>query len=123
MTETVKISVGELWDKYTILLIKRERIKENVKLKYIELELSLLEKKMKKYLDSENTFLIDLKCVNETLWDIEDNIRLKESSKEFDDEFIELARNIYKTNDKRIKIKKKINDHFNSKIQEVKSYI
>ena len=122
MTELVNISVGELWDKYTILLIKKERITDNNKLHNINFELEFLDVNMKKYSYNDNKMFLDLKNINEQLWNIEDNIRLKELNKEFDNEFINLARNVYITNDNRAFCKQNINKFFGSSIQEIKEY-
>lgn len=120
--EHIDVSIGELWDKYTILLIKKEFIKNEDKLKHILLEIELLDNNMKKY-DKENNMFIELKNINQQLWNIEDAIRIKEMNKEFDEEFITLARNVYITNDKRCICKQNINDFYGSCIQEVKEYV
>jgi len=94
-----------------------------IKLKNIDKELKLL-----KYIIQDKNLEIDinlinkLKEVNKSLWDIEDNIRIKESNNEFDQEFIQLARSVYKENDKRASIKKEINQKYNSDLAEEKSY-
>ena len=118
----VPISVGELIDKITILEIKKDKLK-NLKLKNILKELSFLRAVLEK-----NSILIpdekyfQLKSINLKLWDIEDKIRIKEKNKEFDDEFIELARSVYLNNDRRSETKKELNIMFNSEIIEEKSY-
>tara|TARA_B110000285_G_C15091732_1_gene599488 strand:+ start:432 stop:815 length:384 start_codon:yes stop_codon:yes gene_type:complete len=122
-TQLINISVGELWDKYTILLIKQEKIKNTEKLKFISNEINFLDKNMKHYNYLNNDLFLNLKNVNLQLWDIEDNIRIKEFNKKFDTEFIDLARSVYITNDKRSELKTKINNLFGSEIQEVKDYI
>ena len=120
--ESVSISIGELWDKYTILLLKKEKSnKDNIH--YINTELNYLDKNMKKYAYTTNELFIDLKKVNKELWDIEDHIRIKEKNQEFDNEFIELSRSVYHKNDIRADIKKKINIFFNSSIHEIKMYV
>ena len=125
MTLLTPVSPGEVIDKITILQIKYEKINNKNKLKNIKNELSLLlpliNKKKYETLEIQN-LMKNLKKVNDTLWNIEDNIREKENFKEFDDEFIELARSVYKTNDKRAEIKKKINLLTKSDIIEEKSY-
>ena len=118
----VPISVGELIDKITILEIKKDKLK-NLKLKNILKELSFL----RTVLEKNNILIPDeiyfqLKSINLKLWDIEDKIRIKEKNKEFDNEFIELARSVYLNNDKRSEIKKELNIIFNSEIIEEKSY-
>lgn len=117
----VPVSVGELCDKYTILLIKKEKITDEVKLSNIQRELSYLESIVAD-LNVPYSNIYDLKKVNEKLWDIEDNIRIKEMHKEFDNEFIQLARSVYVTNDMRFEIKNEISKLFKSDILEVKSY-
>ena len=118
----VPISVGELIDKITILEIKKDKLK-NLKLKNILKELSFLRAVLEK-----NSILIpdeiyfQLKSINLKLWDIEDKIRIKEKNKEFDNEFIELARSVYLNNDRRSATKKELNIMFNSEIIEEKSY-
>ena len=118
----VPISVGELIDKITILEIKKNKLK-NLKLKNILKELSFLRAVLEK-----NSILIpdeiyfQLKSINLKLWDIEDKIRIKEKNKEFDNEFIELARSVYLNNDRRSATKKELNIIFNSEIIEEKSY-
>ena len=119
------ISLGELIDKISILQIKSQKIKGVKKQKLINNELKLLgatlvkvlgeEKKIKKYLNK-------LCIVNSILWEVEDQIRECERQKKFDKGFIDLARKIYITNDKRAKIKLEVNQKFGSQIIEVKSY-
>lgn len=123
MSELVNVSIGELWDKYTILLIKNEKITNTEKLVLINKELELLCNNMKKYNFETNKLFVDLKDVNTKLWDIEDNLRIKESSNTFNAEFIQLARSVYFTNDIRADIKRQINKKFNSNIYEVKDYV
>lgn len=120
------ISTGELIDKITILEIKTEKVKDKNKLKNIKKELKILQSLCETYEISCNKkykqFKNKLKKVNLKLWDIEDKIRIKESVKSFDKEFIELARSVYITNDDRARIKKKINLFFDSDVVEEKSY-
>ena len=121
----VKISYGELFDKISILEIKKNKLTNNDDLIKINYELTLLQKKLSE--SKINTSLIatlskDLQDVNLKLWNVEDEIREKERNKEFDDAFIKLARDVYMTNDKRAKIKNEINSKLNSKVFEVKSY-
>ena len=121
----VKISYGELFDKISILEIKKNKLTNNDDLIKINYELTLLQKKLSE--SKINSSLItslsqNLQDVNLKLWNIEDEIREKERNKEFDDEFIKLARDVYITNDERAKIKQKINSKLNSKVFEVKSY-
>ncbi len=122
MSVHIPVSIGELWDKYTILLIKQNKVTDKIKLNHVNNELKYLNTFMEKYDYKDNKLFIQLKSINEKLWDIEDSIRLKEKKKNFDDEFIELARAVYYTNDERGDIKKEINVLFNSVIHEVKNY-
>jgi|TARA_B100001093_G_scaffold506998_1_gene566864 predicted nuclease with TOPRIM domain len=120
-----EISAGELIDKITILEIKLTKISNNEKLNEIKKELSSLNETLKKFipeLDEIKTYIDELKKINLKLWDIEDGKRAAEKNKKFDDKFIELARNVYKFNDERAKIKLSINNALGSNIKEVKSY-
>ena len=116
------ISIGELVDKITILEIKKNKL-QNSKLENVLKELSFLIKLMEKHqIEITDDLFTQLREINLTLWDIEDQIRIKEKNKEFDNIFIELARSVYFTNDKRSEIKKRINRLSNSEITEEKSY-
>ena len=120
-----EISAGELFDKITILEIKRAKISNKEKLKDIEKELLSLNETVKKFIPDQNNILKhinDLKNINLKLWDIEDGKRAAEKNNEFGEKFIELARNVYKFNDERAKIKLTINTILGSNIKEVKSY-
>ena len=116
------ISIGELIDKITILEIKKNKL-QNSKLENVLKELSFLRKLMAKHqIEITDNLFTQLKEINLKLWNIEDQIRIKEKNKEFDNIFIELARSVYFTNDKRSEIKKRINLLSNSEITEEKSY-
>ena len=116
------ISIGELVDKITILEIKKIKL-QNSKLENVLKELSFLRKLMEKHqIEITDDLFTQLKEINLTLWNIEDQIRIKEKNKEFDNIFIELARSVYFKNDKRAEIKKRINRLSNSEITEEKSY-
>ena len=116
------ISIGELIDKITILEIKKNKL-QNSKLENVLKELSFLRKLMAKHqIEITDNLFTQLKEINLKLWNIEDQIRIKEKNKEFDNIFIELARSVYFTNDKRSEIKKRINRLSNSEITEEKSY-
>tara|TARA_B100000700_G_C14720741_1_gene703610 strand:- start:66 stop:452 length:387 start_codon:yes stop_codon:yes gene_type:complete len=120
-----EISAGELLDKITILEIKKEKIKNKEKLDAINKEYLTLNESLKKNLNINSEIKelwSQLKMVNTQLWDIEDAKRLSEKNKKFGNEFIELARNVYKFNDRRAKIKSKINQLTGSNIKEVKQY-
>ena len=120
-----EISAGELVDKITILKIKKEKITNKEKLVEIKKELDSLtntfNKSIKKNINLEG-LTKELKNINLKLWNIEDKKRELEKKQEFGKEFIELARNVYKSNDERAKIKLKINEALGSNIKEVKSY-
>ena len=120
----VALSVGEIFDKITILEIKNKKITDKEKLVNIEKELLELNNIAKKNIDTDiiEEEIKELKIVNMELWKIEDDIRDKELLKEFDDHFIKLARSVYMVNDKRAKIKKIINIKTNSHLVEEKSY-
>tara|TARA_B100001250_G_scaffold396194_1_gene401901 strand:+ start:344 stop:751 length:408 start_codon:yes stop_codon:yes gene_type:complete len=116
------VSLGELIDKITILEIKQIHM-TGINLKNIDKELKLLKNIVQdKKLDIDINLINKLKEVNKNLWEIEDNIRIKESNQEFDKEFIQLARSVYKENDRRASIKKEINKKYNSDLVEEKLY-
>jgi tetratricopeptide (TPR) repeat protein len=122
---TAEISVGELIDKITILEIKQEEIKDSAKLRNINTELCTLNRTRAQYVPRSPKIIQltkQLKEVNKQLWNIEDAIRDKEFNQCFDQEFIELARAVYVTNDLRCKIKRQINDALGSRLVEEKSY-
>lgn len=122
----IYISVGELIDKITILQIKKEKIANLKKVKKVSYELELLENSLNSFETSKTAelknLMNELKKINQKLWKIEDDIRLLEKNKKFDDNFIKLARSVYITNDERFEVKNKINKLFSSEIEEVKSY-
>ena len=116
------VSLGELIDKITILEIKQMHM-TGIKLKNVDKELKLLKYILQdKNLEIDIDLINNLKEVNKRLWEIEDDIRIKDSIQEFDKEFIQLARSVYKENDKRASIKKAINLKYNSGLVEEKSY-
>ena len=120
-----EISAGELFDKITILEIKKAKISSKEKLIDINRELSSLNETVKKFIPDQSgisKYINDLKIINLKLWDIEDGKRAAEKNNNFDEKFIELARNVYKFNDERAKIKLAINTSLGSNIKEVKSY-
>jgi hypothetical protein len=124
-TINAPISPGELLDKITILEIKSERIADEDKLVNVRRELGILKRTWSGSINEDDVIIrlhSELKSVNESLWEIEDQIREKERAKEFDDRFIELARSVYHTNDRRSKAKKDLNLHLGSAIVEEKSY-
>ena len=121
----VEVSVGELFDKISILEIKKDKIKDKEKLKYIIDEYNLLKEQMvnKVKLDEKLSGLFDtLKDINSKLWVIEDDKRLCEKNSDFGEKFIKLSRDIHFLNDKRASIKLEINNQTGSKIKEIKEY-
>jgi len=121
----IETSAGELVDKITILEIKKEKVSDQKSLEMIDKEYSSLRDSMKKNLkvnDEIKKLWDQLKEVNLKLWKIEDEKRLAEKNKKFDEKFIELARNVYKCNDLRAEIKSKINQLSGSNIKEIKQY-
>ena len=120
-----EISAGELLDKLSILEIKLNKINNPALLQEIKKEYETISEVKNKNINSSdkiNFLYTDLKKINEQLWEIEDNIRLCEKNSDFKDKFIQLARDVYFTNDKRSKIKLEINKLSGSKLQEVKQY-
>ena len=120
-----EISAGELIDKITILEIKKEKISNKEKLVEVNKELISLNETLKKSVNDETkilNFKKNLKNINLKLWDIEDGKRSAEKNNKFDEKFIQLARDVYKFNDERAKIKLAINNILGSNIKEVKSY-
>ena len=121
----IPISPGELLDKITILQIKTDRIDDPKKNANVQAELKLLTEVWGRSVEQDKEIeglTNDLKSINETLWEIEDDIRDEERSRSFGERFIELARSVYVTNDERANIKKKVNIHLGSLIVEEKSY-
>ena len=121
----VEVSVGELFDKISILEIKKDKIKDKEKLKYIIDEYNLLKEQMvnKVKLNEMLSSLFDaLKDINSKLWVIEDDKRLCEKNSDFGEKFIKLSRDIHFLNDKRASIKLEINNQTGSKIKEIKEY-
>ena len=121
----IPVSFGELIDKLTILEIKKSKITNNEKFKNIQFEFDFLNKKYQTILNDTKelqVFYDALLKVNNKLWEIEDKIRILENNKEFNEEFIDLARSVYKSNDERFAIKNEINKTFDSEIQEQKEY-
>lgn len=122
---SIPVAPGELVDKITILEIKSERITDAEKLRNVRTELDLLVQAWEAAPVEADVILPlkeALKEINQALWDIEDRIRVKESRREFDQEFIDLARSVYVQNDQRAATKKQINVLLGSSIKEEKSY-
>tara|TARA_B100001996_G_scaffold92641_1_gene69036 strand:- start:297 stop:683 length:387 start_codon:yes stop_codon:yes gene_type:complete len=125
MEVNIPVSLGELLDKISILEIKNKKILDDNKLVNIKKELSGLREVLESSninLSEINDLYEELYKINLTLWDIEDSIRILEKNESFDQEFIDFARKVYITNDKRFEVKNKINKTFNSKYVEEKSY-
>ena len=124
MLISTPISLGELIDKISILKIKKENIKESIKLVHIEKELTMLESTLDNTIKDIKIeeFKSKLIEINSKLWKIEDDIRKCEKDQTFDKKFIDLARAVYKTNDQRSDVKLEINNYFGSTLVEVKSY-
>lgn len=124
-TINTPVSPGEVLDKITILEIKSINISDSKKLKNVTYELEILLQTWDQHVEKSNkidNLKQQLKKVNQDLWNIEDNIRIKESKKEFDDEFIQIARSVYVENDKRAAVKKAVNLLLGSELVEEKSY-
>ena len=121
----VEVSVGELLDKISILEIKKEKIKDIKKLKFINDEYNVLKEQLDKNVKSDeklNSLFKSLKEINKKLWVIEDDKRLCEKNSDFGEKFIKLSRDVHFINDDRAKIKLEINNHTGSKIKEIKEY-
>ena len=121
----VEVSVGELLDKISILEIKKEKIKDPEKLKFINDEYNILKDQLNKNVKSDqkiDDLFRSLKEINAKLWVIEDDKRLCEKNSDYGEKFIKLSRNIHFLNDNRAKIKLDINNHTGSKIKEIKEY-
>jgi hypothetical protein len=122
---TIPVSVGELIDKLSILHVKRMKVVNEDKLSFINKEFELIYNMSSNYLDNEQILSLyrELIDVNLNLWNIEDELRTIETTKNFDTHFIELARKVYYTNDDRFSLKNKINELTNSEVREQKDYI
>ena len=121
----VEVSVGELFDKISILEIKKERIKDSDKLIFINSEYEVLKSELEKNIKIDSKlekFFVALKNINSKLWIIEDEKRQCEKNSNFGEEFIRLSRDVHFLNDTRAKIKLDINNHTGSKIKEIKEY-
>ena len=121
----VEVSVGELLDKISILEIKKEKIKDPEKLKFINDEYEVLKNQLKQNVKSDEKLydlFNSLKDINSKLWVIEDDKRLCEKNSDFGEKFIKLSRDVHFLNDSRAKIKLEINNHTGSKIKEIKEY-
>ena len=120
-----EVSVGELLDKISVLEIKKEKIKDPEKLKFINDEYNILNEQLKNNVKSDeklDNLFKSLKEINSKLWVIEDEKRLCEKNSDFGEKFIKLSRDVHFLNDDRAKIKLEINKHTKSKIKEIKEY-
>ena len=120
-----EISAGELIDKITILEIKKKKISDKIKLSDVEKELQSLNQTLKKFIPNKNIIISsinELMIINSKLWDLENAKRAAEKKGEFGQKFIKDARDVYKLNDERAKIKLLINNTLGSNIKEVKSH-
>ena len=121
----VEVSVGELLDKISILEIKKEKIKDEKNLKFINDEYKILKDELDQNIKSDEKLeklFQSLKEINSKLWIIEDDKRLCEKNSDFGEKFIKLSRDVHFLNDNRAKIKLEINNHTGSKIKEIKEY-
>ena len=121
----IEVSTGELLDKISILEIKKEKIKDTEKLKFIHNEYSILKDQLKKNVETDeklNQMYQSLKDLNFKLWEIEDDKRKCEKNKDFGERFIQLSRDVHFLNDNRAKIKLEINNYSGSEIKEIKEY-
>jgi len=118
----IEVSNGEIVDKLTIIEIKLKHISEETKRKNLQTEYDVLKAAVSKIIEKNHTLYLELLAINQELWDIEDTIRDLERAKDFGDEFIQTARAVYYTNDKRSDVKRKINDLTGSNLIEEKSY-
>ena len=121
----VEVSVGELLDKISILEIKKDRIKDSDKLKFINSEYEVLKNELEKNIKIDGKLeklFVALKNVNSKLWIIEDNKRKCEKDSNFGEDFIRLSRDVHFLNDTRAKIKLDINNHTGSKLKDIKEY-
>ena len=121
----VEVSVGELLDKISILEIKQEKIKDQEKLEFINLEHKILKEQLNQNVKSDDkleSLFQSLKEINAKLWVIEDDKRQCEKDKDFSEKFIKLSRDVHFLNDDRAKIKLEINNHTGSTIKEIKEY-
>lgn len=119
------VSVGELIDKLSILHVKQTKITNEEKLEYINKEFELLYNLSSGYLDQPEieSLYHQLVDINSKLWDIEDRLRVLETEKRFEGEFIDFARKVYFTNDERFRLKNEINKFTDSEIREIKEYV
>jgi hypothetical protein len=121
----VPVSIGELIDKLSILQVKKNKISDETKLLLVDKEFKYLNELSSEFFKNDEIFNLynSLINTNSKLWDVEDELRVIEVTKNFDNNFIDLARNVYFTNDERFSLKNKINEITKSEIKEVKDYV
>jgi hypothetical protein len=122
---SIPVSIGELIDKLSILQVKKTKISDEVKLEFVNKEFEILYNLSSVYLNNIEieSLYHRLVEINSSLWDVEDNLRIIETEKRFEGEFIDLARKVYFTNDERFRLKNEINLITSSEIREVKDYV
>ena len=122
---SIPVSIGELIDKLSILQVKKTKISDKVKLEFVNKEFEILYNLSSVYLNNIEieSLYHRLVEINSSLWDVEDNLRIIETEKRFEGEFIDLARKVYFTNDERFRLKNEINLITSSEIREVKDYV
>ena len=122
---SIPVSIGELIDKLSILQVKKTKISDEVKLEFVNKEFEILYNLSSVYLNNIEieSLYHRLVEINSSLWDVEDNLRIIETEKRFEGEFVALARKVYFTNDKRFRLKNEINLITSSEIREVKDYV
>ena len=119
----VEVAIGEIFDKITILDIKLERISDESRLTYVQVEKNVLEEALiMEGVEIDSELYEELRDINIKIWDTEAGFREKEAKQEFDDEFVQFARLNAKYNDERFLVKKRINEHYDSPVREQKSY-
>ena len=119
----VEVAIGEIFDKITILDIKLERISDESRLTYVQVEKNVLEEALiMEGVEIDSELYQELRDINMKIWDTEAGFREKEAKQEFDDEFVQFARLNAKYNDERFLVKKRINEHYDSPVREQKSY-
>ena len=122
---SIPVSIGELIDKLSILQVKKTKISDKVKLEFVNKEFEILYNLSSVYLNNIEieSLYHRLVEINSSLWDVEDNLRIIETEKRFEGEFISIARKVYFTNDERFRLKNEINLITSSEIREVKDYV
>ena len=122
---SIPVSIGEMIDKLSILQVKKTKISDEIKLKFVNKEFEILHDLSSIHLNNLEieSLYHQLIEINSSLWDVEDKLRVLEKEKKFEGEFISLARKVYFTNDERFRLKNEINSITSSEIREVKDYV